>query len=269
MKYLPILLLLLISASVMCGCDGDIGLRFTGGNADGDAVDADEDSSVHACTTGDLRCQGTAVEICTKSYTWVVSEDCALTGRQCVQGVCTGSGSDGDMNDDAGDTVEIDMVCDGNNDNDDTGVSDNEPLICSPGDLRCTGTAVEVCASSYVWVFLKDCGVTGQQCQNGQCVIGDSPEPCGGPCPEGYVCDTVYNQCVLNCPECPSGECCDAQSAPHCYACGQCVNPPYCSTLSGYPTCCPGYFCRTVFDFIGGCQPSQVIPPRQGFLPNP
>ena len=86
---------------------------------------------------------------------------------------------------------------------------------------------------------------------DGRCGAGNQSGDCGGPCPSGYECDPLYNQCVLNCPACGPMECCDALSAPRCYTC-QCVNPTICGIL--LEQCCFGYSCSAiVYGVLGYC----------------
>jgi len=230
----------------------------TGGNADGDIVDNDiSDSSDDVvgemepasdgaeeggCSPGEVRCDSTAVEVCSNSFTWVFLKDCAATGEQCRDGEC--------VTDPDGDTADID------GDLDVISVSDQEPdvdmdisPVCTPGEMRCNDRVIEQCTSSFFWTPLMDCEEGGEWCWNGSCT---GSEPCGGPCPEGYVCDTLYNQCVIYCPDCGPNECCDAQSAPHCYPCPDCVNPTVC--IPFVEECCPGYHCNAaIYGEIGFC----------------
>ena len=89
-------------------------------------------------------------------------------------------------------------------------------------------------------------------CSNdGRCKAETTGGDCGGPCPIGYICDTLYNQCVLNCPACGPMECCDAFSAPNCYTC-ECVNPFACGIL--LEQCCFGYNCSAfIYGVLGIC----------------
>lgn len=87
--------------------------------------------------------------------------------------------------------------------------------------------------------------------RDGRCVVGSGGGDCGGSCPQGYICDRTFNQCVLNCPGCGVNQCCDAQSAPSCYTC-ECQNPVVCGIL--LPPCCFGYNCSAmVYGVLGYC----------------
>ena len=230
--------------------DGDIVDNDISDSSDdvvGEMEPASDGAEEGGCSPGEVRCDGTAVEVCSNSFTWVFLKDCAATGEQCRDGVC--------VTDPDGDTADID------GDLDAISVSDQEPDVgsdaisgCTPDEYRCIDTVLEVCTPGFTWVFIADCAASGRWCRDGEC---SAEEPCGGPCPEGYVCDTVFNQCVLDCPDCGPGECCDAQSAPHCYPCGECVNPPSCDMWTGWPPCCPGYICVPVMEFIGSCTRTQ------------
>jgi len=145
---------------------------------------------------------------------------------------------------------------------------------CAGRDGKCISTQGQ-CSSCYSDF---DCGsmaycekITGQnigcckpKCSNdddcpaglvcrtdGRCGSGNSSGDCGGPCPTGYECDPLYNQCVLNCPACGPMECCDAISAPNCYTC-ECINPTICGIL--LEQCCFGYSCSAiVYGVLGYC----------------
>lgn len=123
-----------------------------------------------------------------------------------------------------------------------------EGEYCNPaffGDPSCVGEqncCVERCKAD------TDCDF-GLICRSdGRC--GKEFTNCGGEeCPKGYVCDTLFDTCVLNCPKCAPYECCDANSAPNCYTC-TCENPAVCGLL--LPPCCYGFCCSTVIYGVEG-----------------
>ena len=85
---------------------------------------------------------------------------------------------------------------------------------------------------------------------DGRCGKGNGQGDCGGSCPAGYVCDPIYDECVLNCPACGLHECCNALSAPDCITC-ECLNPTVCGL--GMEQCCFGYTCFLVEGLWGIC----------------
>ncbi len=111
------------------------------------------------------------------------------------------------------------------------------PGMCAPTE----GTCIEDCGPNNPCPADKTCN------SYGRCVSGE-PD-CGYDCPQGYVCDPVFNTCVLNCPECGPNECCDADSAPNCYMCN-CTNPAVCGF--GLPSCCFGSCCSAVIYGVAG-----------------
>ena len=277
MKYLPILLLLLISASVMCGCDGDISLRFIGGDADGDAVDADEDNSGHACTTGDLRCDGTAVEICANSYVWVFLKNCDVTGQQCVQGLCTEGNADGDTDilcNEGATRCAGDMLlyCHGNawmpmGDCSATHYYCRAGrCMCTNGDIRCQENMVMTCTGSS-WSVTANCTQQDATCRDGACVPNcNLPEDC----PEGFMCDAASNTCILRPGAClddsdcdPEQEVCDIGSdeaygtcRTRCYLSGQsCPENTICCSKGSLQPGCDHWigFCVVAADICTTC----------------
>ena len=93
---------------------------------------------------------------------------------------------------------------------------------------------------------------------DGKCTKGNGSCNCGGVCPQGYICDQMFCQCVLNCPPCPLDTCCDATSAPQCTitgpACPECINPAVCGIA--LKQCCPGSNCSVfawAYGLVGFC----------------
>ena len=94
--------------------------------------------------------------------------------------------------------------------------------------------------------------------EDGKCGVGNQVCNCGGVCPQGYICDQMFCQCVLNCPPCPLDTCCDATTAPQCGlvgpACPECINPAICGI--GLKQCCPGHNCSVfqwAYGLVGFC----------------
>ena len=89
---------------------------------------------------------------------------------------------------------------------------------------------------------------------DGRCGAGMQDGDCGGdPCPIGYICDPLFNTCILNCPtDCGLYECCDAYTAPECRPICTCNNPTICGLL--LESCCFGYTCSAmVYGVLGFC----------------
>ncbi len=87
-------------------------------------------------------------------------------------------------------------------------------------------------------------------CKDGKCQTGVPVPDCGpAGCAKGYVCDPMYNACVLNCPPCDDGWYCNADSAPNCVE--YCVPPTAGICGFGLPVCCPPQSCD-VFEWIYG-----------------
>ncbi len=92
-------------------------------------------------------------------------------------------------------------------------------------------------------------------CKDGKCQTGVPVPDCGpAGCAQGYVCDPMYNACVLNCPPCDEGWSCNAQSAPNCI---EGCDPPAAGVCGfGLPGCCPPQSCSVfiwAYGLIGVC----------------
>lgn len=101
----------------------------------------------------------------------------------------------------------------------------------------------------------KDSCGGGQVCVNGRCQAGTDRAECPFPCSTGYICDTQYGQCALDCPVCNmnAGYYCDATTGRQCkYDPNHCfVNPPLLCGL-GLADCCPGQTCNPVIEGLWG-----------------
>jgi len=141
-----------------CYCTGD-------GDIDTDAVDqidttddVDTDPVDTNCSvSGEVRCNGQQVEVCTQDLIWTFQKDCTSLDMICQQGEC---------------------------------ISEN-PGECTPGEKSCkNNTEVLICGTTGQWEGLFDCGDFQQICQDGQCVAtadGDEDPVDTGDCSNGAV----------------------------------------------------------------------------------
>jgi len=156
---------------------------------------------------------------------------------------------------------------------------ENTYCVDDPGDLN-YGMCIEmlpVCSSDEDceapdWCYFPPGGGQGQcvegcfddddcvgvlVCKDGKCVLTEGGGDCGPEgCPLGYICDPIYNNCMLNCPPtCPEGYSCNPDSAPDCIE--GCTPPPGNICGFGMQTCCPPATCSVnvwVYGVVGICQ---------------
>lgn len=88
---------------------------------------------------------------------------------------------------------------------------------CTPGERLClTEDIPGFCeADGQSRVALPRCP-EGTSCLNGLCRNIVTAIDCPAPCPENYICDTQYGQCVLDCLPCATGYHCDATTNSEC-----------------------------------------------------
>ena len=145
------------------------------------------------CTNGDRRCSGTTIQVC-KNMSWQAETDCNLSGQTCDNATCItprvcDTGTQICVDDHSLKTCNANgqwdnSTCDGNktcHDGacvDEIPVQPDQPKNCYVGDLKCTGTQLQICQND-AWVTVIDCSASGQICKTNTCAAAEpiTPDP--------------------------------------------------------------------------------------------
>ena len=224
------------------------------------------------CVSGALECaggNGPSVEICDlldNDCNGIVDDNVLGAGARCGTnvGVCTPgqfacvmgmmvcSGQTGGSPEQCN---GVDDDCDGTIDDDPAGVGldcGNFPPPCEPGKTRCISGGIQcvggVTPTTEICNNLDDdCDGNVDEnnpCANGTCIDGQCAAPCQGgefPCPQGYMCDTDSQLCVLD----PCfGVICPPNQAGEAMTCSVGVCVTACSLRVDANACPAGSVCR-------------------------